>query len=219
MTEPRQQGEARDFALRAAWRIRHLHRDSPRLTWPQDSVQCLIFLPPAASGLNPQRPELIGSLINEPQRVTLDKMGSIAEAKASPPQKIDMDTIGRSRWYWDASAENFRRTESTAILGQLVVHHPFDVGSKQRDAWLHQIEALKLLASAVSRSHFFLEFSIPRMGKRSDAILLAGGMVFVMEYKVGASEYWGHAADQAWTMRSISKTSIPEVITARLFQF
>ena len=35
------------------------------------------------------------------------------------------------------------------------------------------------------------------MGKRADAILLAGGIVFIMEYKVGASEYWGHAADQA----------------------
>ena len=109
-----------------------------------------------------------------------------------------MDTIvGCSRWYWESSAENFRSTESTAILGQLVVHHPFDVGSKQRDAWLHQIEGLKLLASAVPLSHFFLEFSIPRMGKRADAILLAGGIVFVLEYKVGASEYWGHAAGQA----------------------
>ena len=48
-----------------------------------------------------------------------------------------MDTIGRSRWYWGASAENFRRTESTAILGQLVVQHHFDVGSRQRDAWLY----------------------------------------------------------------------------------
>jgi hypothetical protein len=28
-----------------------------------------------------------------------------------------MDTIGRSRWYWEASAEIFRSTESTAILG------------------------------------------------------------------------------------------------------
>jgi hypothetical protein len=63
--------------------------------------------------------------------------------------------------------------------------------------WLQQIEDLKLLASAVSQSHFFLEFSIPRMGKRADAILLAGRIVFVLEYKVGATEYWAHAADQA----------------------
>jgi hypothetical protein len=35
------------------------------------------------------------------------------------------------------------------------------------------------------------------MGKRADAIFLAGRIVFVLEYKVGASEYWRHAADQA----------------------
>jgi hypothetical protein len=108
-----------------------------------------------------------------------------------------MDAIGHRRWYWEASAEEFRHSESTAVLGQLVVQHPFDVGSKQRDAWLLQIEDLRRLAPAIPQSHFFLEFSIPRMGKRADAILLAGGIVFVLEYKVGASEYWGHAADQA----------------------
>jgi hypothetical protein len=80
-----------------------------------------------------QRLELIDQLINEfgqPSALHLTKPGRLPKAKASPSQKIDMDTIGRSRWYWEASAENFRRTESSAILGQLVVHHPFDGGLK-----------------------------------------------------------------------------------------
>jgi hypothetical protein len=91
---------------------------------------------------------------------------------AEVPDLDDLNAAerARSRWYWEASAENFRGTESTAILGQLVAHHRFDVDAKQRGAWLHEIEDLKLLASAVSRSHFFIEFSIPRMGKRADAI-------------------------------------------------
>jgi hypothetical protein len=108
-----------------------------------------------------------------------------------------MDAIGSKRCYWEASAENFRRTESTAILGQLVARHPFAVDSKQRDAWMDQIENLKILASAIPQGHFFLEFSIPRMGKRADAILLAGKIVFVLEYKVGADEYLPNDADQA----------------------
>ena len=62
-----------------------------------------------------------------------------------------MDTIWRGRWYFEASAEDFRRRESTEILGQLVVRHPFDVNAKQRDAWLHQIDSMKLLASEVPR--------------------------------------------------------------------
>jgi hypothetical protein len=84
--------------------------------------------------------------------------------------------------YWEASAENDRHTKSTVILGQLVVYHPFDAGSKQRNAY--QIEDLRLLASAVSRCHFFLG-SVFR-GKRADAIL-AGSIVFVIEYKIAAA--------------------------------
>jgi hypothetical protein len=101
------------------------------------------------------------------------------------------------RSYWDASAETFAHTNSTTILGHLVARHPFDVDRRQRDAWLVEIEDLKALAVAISHGHLFLEFTIPRMGKRADAILLAGGIVFVLEYKIGATEYLGQAADQA----------------------
>ena len=36
-------------------------------------------------------------------------------------------------------------------------------------------------------SHILIlfEYSIPRMGKRVDAVLLLGGLVFVLEFKVG----------------------------------
>jgi len=93
----------------------------------------------------------------------LTKSDWLPKQKASTPQKSDMDTTGRNRWYFEASAETLRSAESTAILEQLAVHHLFDVGAKQR-------------------------VSIPRMGKRADAVLLAGSIVFIMEYKVGASE-------------------------------
>ena len=84
-----------------------------------------------------------------------------------------MDTIGPRRWYWEGSAESLQ-TEFSTVLGQLVARHPFDVGLKQRDAWMGQIENLKLLAAAIPQVHLFLEFSIPRMGKRADAVLIAG---------------------------------------------
>jgi hypothetical protein len=100
------------------------------------------------------------------------------------------------RSYWDASAETFAQTNSTTILGHLVARHPFDVDRKQRDAWLVEIEDLKALAIAIPHSHLFLEFAIPRMGKRADAILLARGVVFVLEYKIGPTEFMAHAADQ-----------------------
>src|SRR5262249_12954168 len=42
----------------------------------------------------------------------------------------------------------------------------------------------------------FLEFAIPRMGKRADAVIVENGNIFVIEYKVGAEAYNAHALDQ-----------------------
>jgi hypothetical protein len=44
----------------------------------------------------------------------------------------------------------------------------------------------------------FLEFNIPRMGRRIDAVLLVGPVVFVIEFKVGESEFERAAVDQVW---------------------
>src|SRR5262249_34662721 len=42
------------------------------------------------------------------------------------------------------------------------------------------------------------EFSIPRMGRRIDAVVLTGPIVFVLEFKVGASSFERAAIDQVW---------------------
>ena len=44
----------------------------------------------------------------------------------------------------------------------------------------------------------FLEFSIPRMGSRADAVLLIGPIVFVVEFKVGESVFDRAAIEQVW---------------------
>jgi Uncharacterized conserved protein (DUF2075) len=44
----------------------------------------------------------------------------------------------------------------------------------------------------------FLEFNIPRMGRRIDAVLLLGPVVFVIEFKVGESVFERAAVDQVW---------------------
>jgi hypothetical protein len=49
---------------------------------------------------------------------------------------------------------------------------------------------------ALPNSFIFLEFAIPRMGKRADAIIISDGLIFVIEYKVGADEYQQNAIDQ-----------------------
>ena len=101
-----------------------------------------------------------------------------------------------SRSYYSATATEFLRASPTTILGELARHHTFSLDENQRKAWEAEITYLQEVADKLRDSHFFLEFAIPRMRKRADAIIIAGGAVFVIEYKVGAHDYHKHAIDQ-----------------------
>ena len=80
------------------------------------------------------------------------------------------------RSYYSASLSEFAEREDEAILGELVSSHDFDTDVLQRGAWLHQIKSLKRIAPSLPPCHLFFEFSIPRMGKRADVILLSKGI-------------------------------------------
>src|SRR5215211_841379 len=65
----------------------------------------------------------------------------------------------------------------------------------QLNAWLEQINILKyVLLNRSGRIYF--EYAIPRMGKRIDAVLLIGSVIFVLEFKVGESHFTSAALDQ-----------------------
>lgn len=100
------------------------------------------------------------------------------------------------RAYYAASATDFLQAPPAAVLGELVKHHQFATDPNQRNSWQTEIDHLYEVASANPDCFLFLEFAIPRMGKRADAVIVASGNVFVIEYKVGAEEYQKHALDQ-----------------------
>ncbi len=62
---------------------------------------------------------------------------------------------------------------------------------------LEQIKVLKGQLCALSDGYVFFEFSIPRMGKRVDVLIVIEGVIFVIEFKVGANGYEQQAIDQA----------------------
>lgn len=73
----------------------------------------------------------------------------------------------------------------------------FDLVTTQKAAWIGQIEFLqKNLEGLTGTLH--LEFNIPRMGSRVDAVLLIGPVVFVIEFKVGEAAFDRAAVDQVW---------------------
>ena len=64
-----------------------------------------------------------------------------------------------------------------SILGKITSTSAHDVELLQRNAWLEQIRVLKDQLTAFQSAYIFLEFSIPRMGKRADVVLIAEGVV------------------------------------------
>jgi hypothetical protein len=100
------------------------------------------------------------------------------------------------RSYWSSSASEFAIAEPNAVLGALSAAHPFDITDLQKNAWIYEIGFLKEELPKLPDPHILLEYSIPRMGKRVDAVLIAQGFVLLLEFKVGAKEYSRHDVAQ-----------------------
>src|SRR6185369_2671219 len=95
------------------------------------------------------------------------------------------------------SIRSFLSSAPTEILGHLSKSSEFPIEQSQTSAWLEQISILKKTLSPQDGSIYF-EYSIPRMGRRIDTILLIGPVIFVLEFKVGEEEYPAYAIDQVW---------------------
>lgn len=102
-----------------------------------------------------------------------------------------------SRAWYGASIDEFLNTAPDTIVGELTRNCGFALLPSQRDAWLAQIAILKAELTDLSGS-IFLEFNIPRMGRRIDVVLLIGPIVFVIEFKVGESGFDRSSIDQVW---------------------
>ena len=87
------------------------------------------------------------------------------------------------------------------MLAELVKGSSFAVLETQRDAWLEQIELLRN-ALATHSGMLYLELVIPRMGRRVDAVVLIGGIVVAIEFKIEAKEYLLSDCDQAFDYAS-----------------
>ena len=98
--------------------------------------------------------------------------------------------------YYSAPVSAFLTDDAERILGVLTTEHHHALEEQQRWAWLQQISLLKSALTNLTRGWLFLEFFIPRRGKRVDAVLIAQNIVFVIEFKVGARDHTASGFDQ-----------------------
>ena len=102
------------------------------------------------------------------------------------------------RFFYQNSIPGFLAASEDAILGALARNNSFDLVDLQRNAWLYEITFLKELLRNETEGQIIFEYSIPRLGKRIDVVLLLQGIVFALEFKVGADEYLRQDVEQVW---------------------
>ena len=93
------------------------------------------------------------------------------------------------RWYFDCTLAKFQDQSPEAVLGHLAAKHDFTLDHLQRESWITEITHLRETLAGIFDGHLFLEYTIPRMGRRADVVLVIGATVFVIEYKVGAKKF------------------------------
>jgi hypothetical protein len=101
------------------------------------------------------------------------------------------------RDYYSSSIAQFLDTSADEILGTLTRNSGFAVEPTQRDAWLEEIAILENVLRNFG-GHIYFEYSIPRMGRRIDVVLLIGSALFVLEFKIGEYHFTSYAMNQAY---------------------
>ncbi len=98
--------------------------------------------------------------------------------------------------YYASSGDQFINEHEDKILGEIARHNSFSLIDSQKSAWIEQIRILKEQLASLKNFKIYFEFFIPRMGKRADVVIVIGGVVFVLEFKVGSVAFDGSAIDQ-----------------------
>jgi len=100
-------------------------------------------------------------------------------------------------FYYQDTISDFLRKSTDEIIGTITRFNEFDSTFLQNKSWEQQIPILKNALSDFDGGIFF-EFSIPRMGKRVDTLIVIENVVFVIEFKVGESNFLNHHIEQVW---------------------
>jgi hypothetical protein len=103
-----------------------------------------------------------------------------------------------NRAYYSNFINDFINEDSQTIYGKISGQYDLNkLNIQQSNAWKSQIEILKETVSVFSGKIYF-EFTIPRMGKRVDNILIIDNCIFVLEFKIGSNAYDKYATNQAF---------------------
>ena len=100
--------------------------------------------------------------------------------------------------YYSEKISKFISTDADTVLGQIFKSDDHrNIDRNQRDAWIYEIEILRQELISLDGRIIF-EYSIPRLGKRVDCIVLSGNCIFVLEFKTFNGDASASAINQMW---------------------
>ena len=95
------------------------------------------------------------------------------------------------RYFYRATFTEFINASKEQIFGTIASMDDGDSVSEQKFAWSEEIDLMKQVLAPWKNEYaeILFEFSIPRLGKRIDVVLLLRGIVFALEFKEGQETY------------------------------
>lgn len=128
------------------------------------------------------------------------------------------------RTYYSSTITDFLCRQTAEILG---IIHSNDISAEttiqQSNTWKIEVEILKDQLHGLGGRVIF-EYTIPRMGKRVDVVVLHKNIVFLLEFKCGDTEYRASTYDQVYDyaldLRNFQKEShdkllVPIMVSTR----
>lgn len=96
-----------------------------------------------------------------------------------------------NRFFYKASIAEFTKDSLDDIFGKIARNDEGDSVAEQKFAWTEEIEIMQrvLLSWKDENGEIIFEYSIPRLGKRIDVVLLLRSIVFAIEFKAGEDAY------------------------------
>lgn len=121
------------------------------------------------------------------------------------------------RSYYSEEIKSFLADSPEVVLGRMLKESAFSVDIPTKNSWIEQIEILHAQLNKIGvNGKLFFEFSIPRLGKRIDVLLILGSVIYILEFKTGDSDYSAQALDQVWDyaldLKNFHKTSHDKLI-------
>ena len=122
-----------------------------------------------------------------------------------------------SRCLYKNSFKGFIEDNDEKIFGEIVENSDNTNESiQQLNTWREEIKILDEVLFGIGDGEVAFEYTIPRLGKRVDNVLVYKGMIYLLEFKVGETEYKSYEIDQvvdyALDLKNFHKDSIDKRI-------